>query len=389
MKIKDWLTVLVLASTGTYLAMVFVVVSPLLPLIADHFGGGSDGAFVAQWLLTMPSIGVIVGGPTTGWLVERIGARAVLFLCFVIFAITGAAGLVIENEPLLLGTRLLVGLSATGQVTAAMAIIGEIFSEDRRGSILGLQNAIATGLSIVVTLAAGSVAQHHGWRAPFSLYGSSLASLLLGLFVIPPIARRRGAFADGSLSLLVPLVPLYGLVTVSMIINFLSAGEVPILLAGDGLGSPALISEILGAGTGLFAMGAILYGTIRAKLGLRWTLGLALGLQSLGVLELSIGHGAVGIGLGAALLNLGSGIQTPNLSHWVMDRAPLAIRGRAMGLLFSAQFLGPFLNSAIVAPAFAHFGLRSGLMTIAGLIALGALLIAVKARSGAPVAEGH
>src|SRR5215469_10536786 len=166
MTTKDWLSVFVMASTGTFLAMVFIVVSPMLPLIAEHFGGGTDGAFVAQWILTMPSIGVIIGGPTTGWFVERFGARAVLFNCLVVFALSGVAGLVIENQPLLLATRLIVGFCATGLVTAAMGIIVEIFTEQQRGSILGLQNAIATGLSVMVTLASGAVAERHGWRAP-------------------------------------------------------------------------------------------------------------------------------------------------------------------------------------------------------------------------------
>jgi MFS family permease len=389
MKIKDWLTVFVLASTGTFLAMVFIVVSPMLPLIADHFGGGRDGAFVAQWILTMPSIGVIIGGPTTGWFVERVGARTVLFSCLAIFAVAGAAGLFVEEQTLLLATRLIVGLSATGLVTAAMAIIGEIFSEERRGSILGLQNAIATGLSVLVTVASGTVAERHGWRAPFALYAASLPMLLLALFVIPAVTRRPTGAARGSLPLFVPLLPLYALVTVTMIINFLSAGQVPILLATDAFTSPATISEILGAGTVLFAIGAISYGTIRAKIGVYWTFALGLALQGIGVMALSVGHGVIGIGLGAALLNLGSGIQTPNLSHWVLDRAPLAIRGRAMGLLFSAQFLGPFLNTAIIAPGISYLGLRNILAMFAGLIAVGVVLTAVRARSAPMVPQSH
>jgi MFS family permease len=183
------------------------------------------------------------------------------------------------------------------------------------------------------------------------------------------------------LSLFRPLLPLYALVTASMIINFLSAGQVPNLLAADGLAGPQTISQILGASTVLFTIGAIAYGTIRARLGVYWTFALGLALQGGGVLALSIGHGVVGIGLGAALLNLGSGIQTPNLSHWVMDRSPLAIRGRAMGLLFSAQFLGPFLNSALIAPAIAAYGLRNILATIASLIAVGVVLTVLRARS--------
>jgi len=388
MTVKDWLAVFVMASTGTFLAMVFFVVLPMLPLIAEHFGGGKDGAFMAQWILTMPSIGVIIGGPTTGWFVERVGARAVLFTCLVLFALSGVAGLVVENQPLLLASRLIVGLTATGLVTAAMGIIVEIFTEERRGSILGLQNAIATGLSVLVTLASGAVAERHGWRAPFVLYALSLPILALALFVIPVVSRRQ-ATAGASLSLLRPMLPIYALVTLSMIINFQSASGVPVLLAADGINSPTSISQILGAGTVLFAIGAIAYGTIRARAGVYWTFALGLVFQGIGILALSLGHGVVGIGLGAVLLNLGSGIQTPNLSHWVMERAPLPIRGRAMGLLFSAQFLGPFLSSSLVAPAIAAYGLRNILAVIASLIAIGVALAALRARSAPLVQESH
>jgi MFS family permease len=390
MAVKDWLAVFVMASTGTFLAMVFIVVSPMLPLVAEHFGGGKDGAFVAQWVLTMPSIGVIIGGPTTGWFVERVGARVVLFTCLIVFALAGTAGLFVESQSLLLASRLVVGLAATGLVTAAMGLIVEIFTEQQRGSILGLQNAIATALSVVVTLSSGAIAEHHGWRAPFALYGLSLPILLLALIVIPAVSRRQaasGGSPGGTLALFAPMLPVYALITLGMIISFQSASQVPVLLAADGIASPQTISEILGAGTVLFTVGAIGYGTLRARAGLWWTFALALALQGIGILGLSLGHGIVGIGAGVLLLNLGSGVQTPNLTHWVMDKAPLPVRGRAMGLLFSAQFLGPFLNSSFIAPAISAYGLRNILAVIASLIAVGVALAVLRARS-APIIQG-
>jgi MFS family permease len=70
-----------------------------------------------------------------------------------------------------------------------------------------------------------------------------------------------------------------------------------------------------------------------------------------------------------------------------MDKAPLPVRGRAMGLLFSAQFLGPFLNSIIIAPAISAYGLRNILAVIASLIAVGVVLVILRARS-APLVQG-
>jgi MFS family permease len=273
-------------------------------------------------------------------------------------------------------------------VTASMGIIVEIFPEERRGSILGLQNAIATILSFAVTLAVGGVATHYGWQAPFSLYGLSLPILLLALIVIPAVSRRQAA-AGGSLSQFVPMLPIYALITVSMILSFQTTSEVPVLLAADGIASPDTIADIIAAGTLMFTLGAFAYGTLRARGGVWWTFALGLALQGIGILTLSVGHGIAGIGAGTLLLSLGSGIQTPNLSHWVMERAPLAVRGRAMGLLFSAQFFGPFLNTALVAPAITAYGSRNILAVIAGLIAVGVALAALRARSAPLVPESH
>src|SRR5277367_320595 len=115
MTIKDWLIVAVIASAGAFLGMVFTTVAPVLPLIAAHYGGGDDGAFAAEWLLTMPSIGIVVGGPISGWFVERFGARTVLLVCFGIFGLAGLSGLFIENSSLLLASRFIVGITAAGQ----------------------------------------------------------------------------------------------------------------------------------------------------------------------------------------------------------------------------------------------------------------------------------
>jgi MFS family permease len=390
MKLTDWAVVLVLAATGTFLGMAFTVVSPVLPLIIEHFGGATDGALIGQWILAVPSIGVVIGGPSAGWFVERIGARQVLFVSLASFAVAGTSGLYIESPVVLLGSRLILGIAAVGGVTAAISIIGERYTEAQRGSMLGFQNAIATVFSIVSILAAGVIGQRQGWKAPFELYSTSLVILLLALFVIPATTRpRKVESARCGFSGFASLLPTYLLVTITFIISFFSAATIPRLLGGDGFTDPKLISIILGIGTALMVLGGLFYGVIRHRIGLRWTIALGLGCQGAGVLWIAVGHGMVGIGLGTALLNLGSGIQTPNLSHLILDRAPIAIRGRAVGLLFSAQFLGPVLNSAIIAPAMGAFGIRSTLLAISSLIGLGVVAIALRGRPAPLAVERH
>src|ERR1700738_987580 len=97
MGFKDWCIVLVLVSSAGFIGMTMAVISPVLPLIIEHFGGAAHGALIGQWILAMPSIGIIIGGPATGWVVERVGTRHVLLSSFAIYGFAGAAGLFIDN----------------------------------------------------------------------------------------------------------------------------------------------------------------------------------------------------------------------------------------------------------------------------------------------------
>src|ERR1700736_2757334 len=48
MGFKDWCTVLVLVSSAGFIGMTMTVISPVLPLIIEHFGA-VHGALIGQW----------------------------------------------------------------------------------------------------------------------------------------------------------------------------------------------------------------------------------------------------------------------------------------------------------------------------------------------------
>jgi MFS family permease len=391
MGFKDWCIVLVLVSSAGFIGMTMAVISPVLPLIIEHFGGAVHGALIGQWILAMPSIGIIIGGPATGWVVERLGTRHVLLSSFAIYALAGAAGLFVEDPYLFLGTRLILGLAAAGQVTAGATVIAELYATSHwRGRILGFQVGFGCAMSVAAILAAGALGKTQGWRAPFELYLVPFAMLLLGAFVLPAASRTHAKESDArGISAFMPLLPFYGLVIGTFIVSFFNAGAVPRLLAIDGFTSPVIISRVLGATLVLLVAGSLSYGWIRERIGVRLTFVVGLGLQGAGVLWIAIAHGVIGIGLGTAVLNLGSGIQLPNLSHLIIDHAPAAIRGRAMGLNFTAQFLGPILSTLIVAPAMDEFGIRNTLAIVGALIAACVAGIILRAHSTPPVTEHH
>lgn len=370
MGFKDWCVVLVLVSTAGFIGMTMAVISPVLPLIIEHFGA-AHGALIGQWILAMPSIGIIIGGPASGWVVERVGTRYVLLSSFGLYAVAGAAGLFIDNPYLLLVSRLILGVAAAGQVTAAATVIAELYTASTwRGRVLGFQVGMGCAISVAATLAAGTLGKTQGWRAPFELYLAPLAILLLGAWILPAASRTytKEPGARG-ISAFMPLMPFYGLVIATFILSFFNAGAVPRLLAIDGFANPVIISRVISAALVLLVAGSLSYGWIRERIGVKLTFVLGLGLQGAGVLWIAMAHGVIGIGVGTALLNLGSGIQIPNLSHLIIDHAPVAIRGRAMGLKFTAQFLGPILSTLIIVPAMSEFGIRNTMGVVGALIA--------------------
>ena len=381
MKIRDWLVVTVIGLAGAFLGVVFTTVGPILPLIATHYGGGHDGALVAEWLLTMPSIGIVVGGPTMGWFVERFGARTVLLVCFSIFGLAGMSALFIEDRWVLLASRFIVGVTAVGQATPATAVLGDRFVGARRGFIVGIQVALGAAVGIGTALAAGAMAERAGWRAPFSLYGLAIGTAILAAFVIDrrPVERAEMRTKKGSL---LPLLPVFLAIVVSMMVSFISTNQVPLLLSELGSGSPSTLSAVLGGTTLATMIGALLYGKLRSKLGAASTGAVGGVLQGISMILLAVAHSMFPIALGSIILGLGGGLLYPGFSHMILDRAPDASRGRAIGFLFTAQFAGPFLSTALVVPAIVAVGRYDSLLTIGGVLLVGWIAHAIWGRAG-------
>src|ERR1700730_9938470 len=93
----DAVVLIVLISGAPLMALMFVAVAPVLSSLAAHFGRGPDGALIAQMIMTLPGIGVILGGPVTGWLVERTGSRRTVLASLLVYSLAGSVGLLLAH----------------------------------------------------------------------------------------------------------------------------------------------------------------------------------------------------------------------------------------------------------------------------------------------------
>jgi MFS family permease len=369
------------------MAIIFVALAPVLPGVAAHFGG-DNGAFLAQLMMTLPGIGIIVGGPITGWVVERVGPRMVLGASLLAYALSGASGLVFDSREWLLPARWLLGVAAAGIATSTTALISSRFEGDARARILGYQNASASVVGVLSILGSGAIAEGGGWRAPFALYpvlALPLLALLLGSRSLGLVTSAAAPDAKDTARQPLPLQLwlLYGLTVLLFAAAFMTGAQAAFLLAQDGVTSPWLMSVVLGAASLGNAVGSIVFGALRARLHAAGCFTLALVLMALGIGVLGLSHTPGWSALGCGLAGFGSGVMAPWLASRLLEVAPEASRGRAVGLLYAAIFIGDFLNPVFMAALQAVWTLHSAFVVVAGLL-LGGALLSLRRRPAQP-----
>ena len=376
----DFLLLLVLVSSNPCMALMFTALGPVLPGLAHHFAVAGDGALAAQLIMTMPSIGIVLGGPVTGWMVERLGARPLLLGGLLMYALAGSAGLYIDVIPVLLFTRLLVGLAASSVATSTLAIIAERFDHEQRARILGYQSAAGSAIGLVSLLVAGNVGEVYGWRAPFSLYLAGLAILLVAMVVVPA-ARGQG---DAGQSIervgqqdrhpLLLLWPVYLLIVLVFVAVFMNAVQLSFLLADDGIASPRVQSWIMATSAVASMIGAASYGWLRAWIEDRWIFCICLALMGSGYLLMGSSHQVLFTTVGCGIAALGGGCIGPYLATALLDRAAPSVRGRASGFMYTALYLGDFLNPVVINPVRANFGIHQAFVLVGAVLSVSALV---------------
>lgn len=378
---RNRLLLLVLISSAPCMALIFTALGPVMPGIATHFGQGRDGALVAQLVMTVPSIGIIVGGPVTGWLVERWTARSVLFAALACYSLAGCAGMLLDAPYVLLASRLALGLAAAGIATSTLALIGERFEGDARGRILGYQNAAGAAFGLVSLLMAGAIGEAQGWRGPFSLYLIGAVVLAAGMFTLPastarPVAAKpEEKSAKGAIRCLWPVYLLLVLVYMAV---FMNAVQLSFLLAADGVTSPQTQSMVMAAGSVASMVGAALFGAVLARAGSRRTFCGCLALMACGYGIVGASHEVMLTMAGSALAGLGGGCIGPYLATVLLQRAAPEVRGRAAGFMYSAVFLGDFINPLVITPLRTGLGIHHAFLAVAAALAAGALVVLLR-----------
>lgn len=358
----------------------FSLVMPFLPLYIEQMNV-NDPAAVTFWtglVFSANFFTAAIFSPVWGAMADRTGRRKMMIRSALGMAvIVGAMGLAVTVEQLFV-LRLLQGVVA-GFVPASVAFMSATAPKDRVGRVLGImQTGIVAG-SIIGPLLGGFLAHLMGYRHIFFVTGSALAlaGLAVLLFVqedFKPVAStgRRSFLQD--LGVAFQYRTILAMLLVTFLINAGNMAVEPVLTFYlKWLKTPEAFLE-LAAGlvfsvTGVAnALTAPFIGGLADRWGYKRVLlysfmGMALLYLAQGLVNTPYELLAVRFFMGFFLSGL-----FPAANGLIAQVTPDEVKGRAFGLVTSANFAGNTVGPLLGGSVAAAWGIRSVFFVTAAIL---------------------
>ena len=375
----------VLLFSATLTIMAGATIAPSLPQMGKVFAEVPNSDVLVRLVLTITALAIALSAPLAGLFADRVGRRPLLIFSLALYAAAGVSGYFAPNLWLILAGRVLLGVGVAGVMTAGSALAADLFDGSRRAAFLGLQSAF-TSFGGVLFLPLGGLLANLGWRDPFLVYLAALLILPFAVLAVREAARpaqpgAAQAGATGEPSGFRAALPVYLLGFISMVVFYMGPTQLPFYLQRFGI-SPSSVGLVIAVSTLMGAFAALGYARLRARLSFPALAAASLALLGVGWVVVGTAHGVAQVILGLIFGGLGSGLAIPNLSVWIAGLATPAGRGRLLGGLTTAIFLGQFLSPLLSQPLSKLLGLGA-VFAWAGVLALlvgGALALRQSAR---------
>jgi EmrB/QacA subfamily drug resistance transporter len=171
------------------------VLSPALPAIAQNFSVDTGDL---AWIFTLYLLVNVAAIAIMGTLADRYGRRPVYLACVGFFAIGSLLAVIAPDYGIFLFARAIQAFGAGGIFPVAVATIGDVVPQARRGAALGLV-AATWGLAAVIGPAFGGIVTHFiSWRWIFAAnFPLAIAVIWLARIYVPSNAPRVRGPLDG------------------------------------------------------------------------------------------------------------------------------------------------------------------------------------------------
>lgn len=355
--------------------MAIITLVPIVPAIIGNFKDIPNIQVFAPMVLAAPGLMVALLSPYAGYLSDKIGRRKLILIFILLYGIGGVLPFFIQSFPLLLGSRLLLGVGEAFVLTVGSALWGDYFDEDSRKKWIVVQSFTGTFLAALLLSLSGNLAAN-GWNYPFLVYSIAFVIFISALiFIYEPQSTQKAQSLENkpktklSTSLVATLM---GTTFVAAIVYFIYTLHFSLVLDTIGIKDQAKIgnySAIVSMGA---PVGALFY-RLFAKKDINFQLTIMAFFFGMGFIGTALAPNEIVVLVMAFIAQMAVGMAFPILMPWSLSKLPAEHRGRGMGFWTTSFFLGQFVSPLVLS---AVRGVGGGLLNGYLIIGIICLLIA-------------
>ncbi len=319
---------------------------PALPRLAAAFPTDQNAQILAQMIGGASGFSFALSSPIVSEMIGRWGHKPVYIASLIGFALLGAVPVLLNSLPMILLTRLLLGVAVAGAMMAGLAGIGTL--EPALQPRMYGRTAMFSSVGAMVIFPTVGALSAYGWRLPFLIHLLALAVVPLAMTL--PSGRGLAARAKspagrglGVSPMLLVLAAFMGLVMYvgPMFSPFYlhSIGITDARLAALPLSGMSLASLIM---TGNF-------GRLHSRFGAQSLFCATLLVTGLGLLAAGFAATLPAFVVAMFVVACGMAMFAPNLNAHIAATSHNMARGIgwAMSVMFAVQVAFPFLARAI------------------------------------------
>ncbi|MDQ3234184.1 MAG: MFS transporter, partial [Pseudobdellovibrionaceae bacterium] len=261
-----------------------------------------------------------------------------------IFALFGSCGLWVQDIQWLIASRFIFGFAVAGIMTATATLLADFFEPGQLRSKMGLQAGIMGGWGILSQTASGWMAET-SWRYPFALFLAALPLLPFVLLWLPETIKPQenpkvSRDSSGHISYQMLVIGFFSFAAMGLFV--VVPIQAPFYFGhrlGIGPTSTAILVSVL---TGASSLTSLSFAFLKGRWSQKMILTVGFLCMTIGFLMLSLWTRRLVLAGGMAAIGCGIGSIGPCISAWIAELTSPAYRGRAMGLLTTANYLGQF-----------------------------------------------
>ena len=359
-------------------------VSSCLPEMMKTFEG-YDRTKV-DFLISCPSMAMMVMIALTPILSRLLKERFTVITALLLMGGCGIVPVFTTSYPLILASRLLMGVG-TGLLNAkAVSLIGERFTGSQRSRLQGIRCSMETIGQSSLMLVAGQFLRF-GWNYAFMVYATAFAILIMYLTFVPANKQASAKLPNGNETRShTPYTAKHKMIILSNFLLGMALVSAAVLLSmrvttyvvETGIGSDVNGATILSVSVFVGFFGGLVFGKWYELLK-QMVLPLGLMIITIGMVTIGFAGNLLTVAIGACLCNFGVTLSTSYMFNGLSEHLPIETLHTSNALVLIGCNLGSWTISFVLKViAMIHPSVSAGFITYAVLFAALAAMFFVK-----------